>query len=132
MDLKNLAALVVAASALVTAVGACLHRPPEDAARAGYVELTRAILDAQAAQKQDHEDLAAISKAFADYTRSHESLVTAVQAPPGNAPLRPNPAIPTPGTVTHVVSAAPSAAPAPPVVRSLPKMQGLKQFDALL
>jgi len=149
MDLKNLAAVIVAVTAMGTAIGACVHKQPEDAARAGYLELTKAILDSQEARKQDHEDLVALSKAFGEYVKGHESIVTAVPAPSVEPPL-PIPFIgppappstgtpaPTkfypskPGEVSHVLAAAPSAAPAPPLVRPLMKVAPPKKFDSLL
>ena len=56
-DLTGYAALIVAMTGLGTALW---RKPPEDAAKAGYMELTTAILDVQAATKKNNEDTVAL------------------------------------------------------------------------
>lgn len=133
MDLKNLAALVVAAAGLITSVGAFMHKPPEVAARAGYLELTTAILDVQAGTKANHDDLVALHAYLDGYVKSHESIVTPI--PSGPVAVYPTyTAKPgeSPGVVTHVLSSAPSAAMPPPPPAAPPVSHTPKAFDSLL
>lgn len=145
MDLKNLAALVVAAAGLITSVGAFMHKPPEVAARAGYLELTTAILDVQAGTKANHDDLVALHAYLDGYVKSHESIVTPIPSVATfdsgfTVPSGPVAVYPTytakpgesPGVVTHVLSSAPSAAMPPPPPAAPPVSHTPKAFDSLL
>ena len=135
-DLSGYAALLVAVTGLITVF---VHKPTEDAAKAGYMELTTAILETQAVEKQNHEDIVALHTFLEGYVKEHASLVTEVPtaststavpflppphpvfahpmshpAPPatGSASAVPAPS-PVPEAVT-VVAVAPSSAPRPP------------------
>src|ERR1700677_1794830 len=82
-DLKGWAAIIVAVTGVVTAV---VHRPPEDAAKASYIELTAAILQLQDADRKHQADLEA-QRAFLDsYVHSHEAVITISSASPPPAP----------------------------------------------
>lgn len=111
---KNAVSLIVALSGLATAIGALVHRPPEDAAKAGYVELTTVILESQAAEKKNHDDLVALRAYLESYVKSHEAVVTTLPPAPGMAARMPSP--PPALETTHVVSASPPSAPVPPPV----------------
>lgn len=123
-SLRGWAALVLACAGLVTAAGTALRKPPEDAARAGYLELTKAILDSQAAEKQNHEDLVAL-RAFLDaYTKGHEVVVAPVTPPLPSPPV-------DAGAAQLVHASAPASANPPPHVTPLPPPRLVRAFDSL-
>jgi hypothetical protein len=124
--LKGIAAVTLSAAALVTALATASRRPPEDAARAGYLELTKALLDVQAVERQNHEDVVALRKYVDEYTREHEVLTVPVQPAYSGVPQA---ALPPPAIVRAY--AAPSASP-PPAIAPLGPPAAPKKFDSLL
>jgi hypothetical protein len=116
--LKGWAAIILAVGGLCTAVGAVVRKPPEEAARAGYVELTKAILDSQENERKNHEDVAALRLYLDGYVRSHETLVVPLVEAGVGVPS-------TAGVSTVRAYAAASAAP-PPTVRPLPATKPIK------
>lgn len=115
-DWKGYAAMIVAVTGVLTA---WFHKQPEDAAKASYIELTKAILESQEAERKNHEDLVALSASFESYINSHTVIETTVAtpvdagAPPETwvaAPVKP----PVP-KVVHVVAPPSSAAPVPSI-----------------
>ena len=109
LDLKNLAALVVAVAGLATSVGALVHRPPEDAAKASYEELVSVIVENQAAQRRDHDDLVALREFVDQYARGHQVLLS---------PLPPAPNQERPEETRRALSKAAPGSPTPPPVAS--------------
>jgi hypothetical protein len=106
---KSWAAVLLAAAALVTA----LRPPPEDAAKAGYLELTKAILETQEETRTNHEDLEKLREFVADYAEQHKvvSIETPVDAGAAGAPP-----VQTQTVVRNVTAfAAPDAAAPPPM-----------------
>jgi hypothetical protein len=84
-DWKGYAAMLGAVTALLTA---WFHRQPEDAAKAGYIELTEGILDCQHASIKNHEDIVALSESLQSYIRGHTVIETTVApAATGAAPV---------------------------------------------
>ena len=128
----QITALIIALTSLITAVGAIIHRPTEDAAKAGYIELTKAILESQEAERKNHDDLMAMRTYLDGYTHSHEAVMTTVStevADAGKKEITHSPA-PAPHTVSVVkVAPVPSAAPPPTIA---PLMQSrVKTADAI-
>jgi hypothetical protein len=107
-DLSGYAALIVALTGLGTALW---RKPPEEAAKAGYIELTTAIIESQAAEKQNHEDIVALRTYLENYSNGHEAVVTPV---PTASTAVPRPFV-APAPTTVVVHAIASAAPPPPI-----------------
>jgi hypothetical protein len=114
------AALIVAITGLVTVF---VHKPTEDAARAGYLELTTAILESQAETKKNHDDIVALRSFLEDYTRGHVSIVTPIPTSPSS--------LPPVGVVGRVLAEAPSAAPAPPPIAPQAVLKSIKAADAI-
>ena len=106
-DLSGYAALIVAVSGLITVF---VHKPTEDAAKTGYIELTTAILAVQEAEKQNHDDIAKLHAYVESYTHEHKVTLTAATT---SASM---PFAPTPLTDVVVQSAATASPPplAPP------------------
>lgn len=128
-DLSGYAALIVAMTGLITVF---VHRPPEDAAKAGYIELTTAILASQAAEKQNHEDIVTLRTYLEDYATAHTSVVTPVSATSAVTPKNTwvTPASPAKPPVVVLVTPAPSAAPPPPIApQAIPKR--IKAADSI-
>lgn len=123
--LRGLAAVILAVGALVTAVATALKKPPEDGARAGYLELTKSILDTQAEVKQQHEDLVDLRRYVESYTKEHEVLTVPVQPADAGTPQS---ALPPPAIVRTF--AAPSAKPPPPIA-PLRAPAAPRKFDSL-
>lgn len=128
-DLSGYAALIVAVTGFITVF---VHKPPEEAAKAGYIELTTAILATQAAEKQNHDDIVALRTYLESYTTSH----TVVQTPePATSAVAPKnawtpPANRTPVPVVVRVTPAPSSAAPPPIApQAIPKR--IKTADAI-
>jgi hypothetical protein len=124
---KGIAAVLIALAGLVTAFGAVLHKPPEDAARAGYLELTKAILDVQAVEKQNHDDLEALREYVRGYTREHD-VVTTPLAPASSSPAAPMVPVAKP-VVVH--ASAPASASPPPIIAPLRPPAVPRNFDHL-
>jgi hypothetical protein len=122
-SLRGYAALLLAAAGLVTAVGAVFK--PEEGARAGYLELTKSILETQAEVRQQHDDLERLRQYVEGYTREHEVLTVPVQ--PADAGV-PQSALPPPSIVRAF--AAPSAVPPPPIAPLRPQAAP-RRFDSL-
>lgn len=142
-QLKGLAAVLMGVAAIVTSVAAYTRKEEEPGARAGYGELTAALLAVQATERQNHDDLVALHTFVEEYTKSHEAIITQVPIagppPSGAAPTPPagptvpsHPGAPAVGQVSRVLSMAPAHAPAPPVVHPLPPPPAApRAFDAL-
>jgi hypothetical protein len=101
----SLTALVVAVASLVTVF---VHKPPEDAAKAGYIELTTVLIETQAAEKQNHEDVVALRGYLEAYVGGHTSFVTP---------------IPAEAAAATAVAVSPLSSPPPPPIapRAVPK-----------
>jgi hypothetical protein len=111
-DWKGYAAMLGAVTALLTA---WFHRQPEDAAKAGYIELTEGILDCQHASIKNHEDLVALSESLQNYIKEHTVIETPLPATSASMPPEaPSASPPKPPKVVHVVAPA-SAAPVPAI-----------------
>ena len=124
-NVKHLTGLVIALSGLITAVAAFMHKPEETGARAGYLELTKAILDTQEITKKNQDDLLALHGYLDGYVKSHESIVTSTTAVMTDA------GIPKPGVVARVITvAAPSSKP-PPAPAPTKILMKIRNYDSL-
>lgn len=104
--IRSYAAVLLAVAALVTA----LRPQPEDAAKASYLELTKAILETQEESKSNREDLEKLRKFVAEYVEQHK--VVAIETPVDGGAGAP----PAQTVVKSVVAfAAPDAAAPPPL-----------------
>ena len=114
----------------MTALGVALHKPAEDGARAGYMELTRSILDMQDGQRKTHDDVLALRMYLDNYVKAHEVIVIPMTTTDAGAitegPPRPSP---SPGPATHVMAYG-SAAPPPPMAAP-PPSRPIKAFTEL-
>jgi len=128
---KHIPAIIIAITGLITAVGACIHKPEETGARAGYLELTKAILDTQEQVRKNQDDLLALRTYLDEYVKSHESIVTSATAvlTDAGAPILPPPG--KPGVVTHVISVAAATSKPPPAPASAMKPLQIRSFDSL-
>ena|SRR5271154_4582931 len=122
---KNTAAIIIAITGLITAVSAFVHKPEETGARAGYLELTKAILDTQDLTKKNQDDLLALHGYLDGYIKSHESIVMSTTQVLTDA------GVPKPGVVAKIVSvSAPSSKPPPAPVPTKILMK-IKDYDSL-
>src|SRR5271170_7043394 len=80
-DLASITALIVAITGFVAVF---VHKPTEDAAREGYVELGKSIAQSQEAERKNHEDLAAM-RAYLEGLR-HAQLPMIGPPSPSSAP----------------------------------------------
>ena len=130
-DLSGYAALIVAVTGLVTVF---VHRPPEEAAKAGYIELAAAVIESQAASKQNHEDIVGLRAYLDNYMKGHEAVVTPVAStvvtlttPPPPGRMRPA----APPAATSVVVQAVASAPPPPSIAPQAAPKRLKAADSI-
>jgi hypothetical protein len=135
-DWKGYAAMVMA----VLAVISTFRKQPEDGAKAGYIELTTAILESQAAERKNHEDLIAMREYLEDYIREHEAVVVPVPtassaaSPPGPKPEPLTPAPPAwqgssaKPTIVHVT---PISSAVPPPIAPLINPKQPKNVNAI-
>lgn len=114
-ELRGWAALAIALGGLTTALGAVIRKPPEEGARAAYLELTKSILDSQAAERQNHEDILALRGFVESYAKGHEVIVAPVDA----------------GAPQVVHASAPASAAPPPHVAPLKPQAPPRPFEAL-
>ena len=122
---KGLGGILLGAAALVTAVGAIFRPESESKAEASYAELAPILLENQARQQKDHDDLVALREYLTAYVKSHEAVVTPVTAS-SSAPS------PSPSPMPTIIHAAapPSAAPPPHVADQAPP-RAPKAYEAL-
>ena len=127
-DLSGYAALIVAVTGLVTVF---VHKPPEETARAGYVELSAIVLQMQQEAQESHDEVVALRGYVEGYVRQHEVLETPVPTgSPAPSPQGAHPPTPPPAPKAVRVAAPPSAALPPPIPPSRAVPQP-KSVDAL-
>jgi len=104
-NLKHLAALIAAVAALLTAIGAFIHKPPEEDAKTAFDALSRDMEKLSAGTTQNHDDIVAMHNYLDGFIRARELGTTAVIVDAGKEPAAP---------VVHLKPIA-SSAPPPPV-----------------
>ena len=129
-DLSGYAALIVAVTGLGTALW---RKPPEEAAKAGYIELTTAIIETQTAEKQNHDDILALRGYLDSYTRDHTVVQTPVPVTSSTAPQGAWTALPLyppkPPAVIRVT--APASATPPPTIAPQAVPKRIKEADSI-
>jgi hypothetical protein len=114
-NLKHFAALIAAVAALLTAIGAFIHKPPEEDAKMAFDVLSKDMERLSAGTTQNHDDIVAMHNYLDGFIRARELGSTAVMVDAGIQPAAP---------VVHLKPIAlssppPPVSPAPVIYKSI-------------